>query len=204
MATLVKAAVAFYLSRNQNQTDIVFGHTVNGRNLPLDNIESLLGCTLNFVPLRITFPSGPAEWTVMDLLNHAQNQYIRALSHEHVELRDIFHHSTDWPAERPLSLIVQHQNIDLNHKLPLQGNASDNEGADDSALDVQLSRFSRFDPLDEVWIFTEPHADRLEVQVCANSRVLQQAEATNLAENVAAIIEKFSANPMAKLAEIAL
>ncbi|CAG8947178.1 unnamed protein product [Penicillium salamii] len=204
MAALVKAAVAFYLSRYQNQTDIVFGHTVNGRNLPLDNIESLLGCTLNFVPLRITFPSGPAEWTVMDLLSHAQNQYIRALSHEHVELRDIFHHSTDWPAEKPLSLIVQHQNIDLIHKLPLQGNASDNEGADDSALDVQLSRFFRFDPLDEVWIFTEPHADRLDVQVCANSRVLQQAEATNLAENVAAIIEKFSANPMAKLAEIEL
>jgi hypothetical protein len=204
MATLVKAASAFFLSRHLGQRDVVFGHTVNGRNLPLDNIESLLGCCLNFIPLRVTFPEDPAEWTVMDLLNHAQTQYTRSLSHEHVELREIFQHSTNWPAETPLSFIVQHQNIDLSYSLPLQGAVVDGDGEDDGPLDVQFSRFARFDPLDEVWIFTEPHADRLEVQVCASSRVLRQEQATNLSKDICAIIEKFAAYPAAKLFDITL
>ncbi|KAG0155453.1 hypothetical protein PDIDSM_1030 [Penicillium digitatum] len=202
MATLVKAATAFFLSDHLGENDIVFGHTVNGRNLPMDNIESLLGCTLNFVPLRVTFPADPAEWTVMDLLNHAQTQYTRALSHEHVELRDIFRHSTNWPAETPLSLIVQHQNIDLSFSLPLQGSVVDCEGEDGGSLDVQYSKFARFDPLDEVWIFTEPHEDRLEVQVCANSRVLRQEQATELANHISTLIEKFSADPTARLLDL--
>ncbi|KAJ6078878.1 hypothetical protein N7467_008631 [Penicillium canescens] len=204
MATLVKAASAFFLSRHLGQRDVVFGHTVNGRNLPLDNIESLLGCCLNFIPLRVTFPEDPAEWTVMDLLNHAQTQYTRSLSHEHVELREIFQHSTNWPAETPLSFIVQHQNIDLSYSLPLQGAVVDGDGEDDGPLDVQFSRFARFDPLDEVWIFTEPHVDRLEVQICASSRVLRQEQATNLSKDICAIIEKFAADPAAKLFDITL
>nr|5DIJ_A Chain A, TqaA [Penicillium aethiopicum] len=202
MATLVKAATALFLSYHLGSRDVVFGHTVNGRNLPMDNIESLLGCTLNFVPLRVTFPEDSTDWTVMDLLHHTQTQYTRALSHEHVELRDIFQHSTNWPAETPLSLIVQHQNIDLSFSLPLRGSSVSGDGEDDSSLDVQYSKFARFDPLDEVWIFTEPHADRLEVQVCANSRVLGQEQATELANNISAIITKFSTDPTARLLDI--
>lgn len=204
MATLVKAASAFFLFHHLGQRDIVFGHTVNGRNLPMDNIESLLGCCLNFIPLRVTFPEDPAEWTVMDLLNHVQTQYTRSLSHEHIELREIFHHSTDWPAETQLSFIVQHQNIDLSYRLPLQGSIIDGKGGDECPLDVQFSRFARFDPLDEVWIFTEPHADRLEVQVCASTRVLRQQQATDLSNHICAIIEKFSAKPTARLFDITL
>lgn len=212
MATLVKAASACFLSHHLRQRDVVFGHTVNGRNLPLDNIESLLGCCLNFVPLRITFPESPITWTVLDLLNHVQNQYIRALPHEHVELREIFQHSTNWPAETPLSFIVQHQNIDLSYSLPLRKTVGGGEvnGAGyagvegDGLLDVQFSRLNRFDPLNEVWVFTEPHADQLEVQICANSRVLHQEKATEISEQICGIIEKFAADPWMKLADIML
>ncbi|EAW07086.1 nonribosomal peptide synthetase fmqA [Aspergillus clavatus NRRL 1] len=209
MATLVKSASAFFLAHHLRARDVIFGHTVNGRNLPMDNIESLLGCCLNFIPLRITFPESFDEWTVLDLMNHAQHQYIRALAHEHVELRDIFQHSTSWPAETPLSFIVQHQNIDLSYRLPLRGPVNDRVGkadanaeGDDDLLDVRFSRLAVFDPLDEVWVFTEPHPDRLEVQVCANSRVLAQEEATVLSNGICSIIEQFAADPNMKLAQI--
>ncbi|GIJ83208.1 nonribosomal peptide synthase [Aspergillus pseudoviridinutans] len=209
MATLVKSASAFFLAHHLRSRDVVFGHTVNGRNLPMNNIESMLGCCLNFIPLRITFPESFAEWTVLDLMNHAQSQYIRALAHEHVELRDIFQQSTSWPAEMPLSFIVQHQNIDLSYRLPLRGSVSngvskaDAHGEDaDDLLDVCFSRFAVFDPLEEVWVFTEPHPDRLEVQVCANSRVLPQAQATALSSGICSIIEQFAANPSMRLADV--
>lgn len=210
MATLVKSASAFFLSHHLRRRDLVFGHTTNGRNIDLDNIESMLGCCLNFIPLRITFPDSPAAWTVLDLMNHVQNQYIRALPHEHIELREIFEHSTDWPAETPLNFIVQHQNIDFSYKLPLRrtvgvsNGIGGGDGSDDDLLDVQFSRFARFKSLDEIWVFTEPHPDRLEVQICGNSRVLPQEKATNMSDKICSIIEKFAANPEMKLRDIIL
>lgn len=214
MATLVKSASAFFLSHHLRQRDLVFGHTTNGRNLAMDNIESMLGCCLNFIPLRITFPESPTAWTVRDLMDHVQNQYIRALPHEHVELREIFEHSTDWPAETPLNFIVQHQNIDFSYNLPLRrtvGVTNGEEDADahargesDDLLDVEFSRFARFKSLDEIWVFTEPHPDRLEVQICGNSRVLPQEKATDMSDKICRIIERLAANPEMKLEDIIL
>ncbi|KAL5363806.1 hypothetical protein BJX96DRAFT_178400 [Aspergillus floccosus] len=149
MASLVKAACSFYLFQLLSQDDIVFGHTVNGRSLALDNVETLLGCCLNFIPLRVVFNS---SWTVMDLLSHVQEQYTRTLPYEHLELSDIFRNSTSWPADTQLNFIVQHQNIELSHNIPFDG------------LQVQYSKFAQFNPLKEVWVFSEPHPDKLEIQ----------------------------------------
>ncbi|KFY08363.1 hypothetical protein V492_06294 [Pseudogymnoascus sp. VKM F-4246] len=213
MATLVKSASAFFLSHHLRRRDLVFGHTTNGRNLAMNNIESMLGCCLNFIPLRITFPESPAAWTVRDLMSHVQNQYIRALPHEHVELREILEHSTDWPAETPLNFIVQHQNIDFSYNLPLRRtvgvangemDAGEGGGSNDDLLDVEFSRFARFKSLDEIWVFTEPHPDRLEVQICGNSRVLSQEKATDMSDKICGIIETFAANPDMKLEDIVL
>jgi amino acid adenylation domain-containing protein len=187
MATLVKAACGSYLTRLLSQNDVVFGHTVNGRSLSLDHIESLLGCCLNFIPIRVQLDP---KWAVLDLLRHVQSQYTRALQYEHLELRDIFQNSTDWPAESQLTFIVQHQNIELSHSIPLNG------------LDVQYSKFARFDPLNEVWVFSEPHPDRLEIQICANSRVLSQAQAKSLCANLCDLIQRFSSFPDKQVTEI--
>lgn len=85
------------------------------------------------------------------------------LLHEHVELREIFEHSTDWTTGTPLNFIVQHQNIEFSYKLPLRKSVGVRNGGerDDDLIDVEFSRFARFKPLDEIWIFTEPHPDRL-------------------------------------------
>ncbi|RHZ49214.1 nonribosomal peptide synthetase fmqA [Aspergillus thermomutatus] len=187
MASLVKAACAFHLCQLLSQNDVVFGHTVNGRNLALDNIEALLGCCLNFIPLRITLQP---SWTVLDLLSHVQEQYTRALPHEHLELQDIFKNSTSWPADTQLSFIVQHQNIELSHNIPLDG------------LQVRYSKFAQFEPLQEVWVFSEPHPDRLEIQVCANTRVLSEVRAKALCARLCDLIERFSASPECQLTEL--
>ncbi|KAF7155563.1 hypothetical protein CNMCM5623_008105 [Aspergillus felis] len=187
MASLVKAACGFHLCQLLSQNDVVFGHTVNGRNLTLDNVEALLGCCLNFIPLRVTLQS---SWTVLDLLSHVQEQYTRALPHEHIELQDIFKNSTPWPADTQLSFIVQHQNIELSHNIPLDG------------LHVQYSKFAQFDPLTEVWVFSEPHPDRLEIQVCANTGVLSEVQAKALCGRLCELIERFSTSPDCQLTKL--
>lgn len=187
MASLVKAACAFYLSQLLSQDDIVFGHTVNGRNLALNHVETLLGCCINFIPLRVVLNS---SWTVMDLLSHVQEQYTKTLPYEHLELSDIFGNSTSWGADTQLSFIVQHQNIDLSHNIPLDG------------LEVQYSKFAQFDPLKEVWVFSEPHPDKLEIQVCANTGVLPESMARSMCQRLCDLIERFAASPGCQLSNV--
>ncbi len=51
--TLVQAAWAGLLGRYSGETDIVFGATASGRNVPLHGIENMVGLFINTLPLRI-------------------------------------------------------------------------------------------------------------------------------------------------------
>ncbi|KAG2025230.1 hypothetical protein GB937_002991 [Aspergillus fischeri] len=181
MATLIKAAAAFYLTRLLAQADIVFGQTVNGRNMALDNVDTILGPCLNFIPMRVALQP---EWTVQDLLAHVYQQHMRSVPYDYMPLPEIIHECTDWAAGSELTFIVQHQSIQLKQTLPLEGMA-----------DVQYSLFANFDPLKEVWVFSEPHSDRLEIQICANSGVLTEKQAAFLSEEIAKVVELFWQTP---------
>ena len=52
LASAVKAAWALILSHVTSTTDIVFGKTVNGRSLPMPDIERILGPYVNYIPAR--------------------------------------------------------------------------------------------------------------------------------------------------------
>jgi hypothetical protein len=58
----------------------------------------------------------------------------------------ILRQSTDWPAGTEFGFIVQHQNIQLQYELPLDGD-----------VQAEYSLFPQFDPLQEVFIFSETH-----------------------------------------------
>ncbi|GFF69603.1 nonribosomal peptide synthase, putative [Aspergillus lentulus] len=181
MATLIKAAAAFYLTRLLAKTDIVFGQTVNGRNMALDNVDVILGPCLNFIPMRVALQP---EWTVQDLLAHVYQQHMRSVPYDYMPLPEIIQECTEWPAGSELTFIVQHQNIRLEQNLPLEGMA-----------DVRYSLFANFDPLKEVWVFSEPHSDRLEIQICANSGVLTKTQSAFLSAEIAKLVELFWQSP---------
>ncbi|GFG16853.1 nonribosomal peptide synthetase 12 [Aspergillus udagawae] len=178
MATLVIAACGFHLARLMSRTDLTFGQTVNGRSMPLDKIDVILGPCLNFIPLRLRLQR---SWTVRDLLRHVQEQYVRPLQYDYLELRDIVRQSTDWPAGTEFGFIVQHQNIQLQHELPLDGD-----------VQAEYSLFPQFDPVQEVFVFSEPHESHLEMQVCANSRVLAPDSGKALVKALCETLEMFA------------
>ncbi|PKX93386.1 uncharacterized protein P174DRAFT_452585 [Aspergillus novofumigatus IBT 16806] len=89
-----------------------------------------------------------------------------------------------WPVGSELMFIVQHQNIQLEQTLPLEG-----------MTDVRYSLFANFDPLKEVWLSSEPHSNRLEIQICANSGVLTQKQAAFLSEEIARVVRLFWLSP---------
>ncbi|KAJ5290958.1 hypothetical protein N7478_000209 [Penicillium angulare] len=93
-ATLSKAAWALTLARLNQKNDIVFGHTVNGRDLGVPGTEQVVGCCLNTAPIRVTINP---NWTAKQLLEHVQSQYAQTMEYEAVEPSEIVKGCTPWP-----------------------------------------------------------------------------------------------------------
>ncbi|KIA75688.1 nonribosomal peptide synthase [Aspergillus ustus] len=174
MASVVKAAWALVLSQESKTNDIVFGQTVNGRNAPLPDIDMILGCCLNFAPVRIRLDQ---IGSISDLLSLVQNQYQQTVQHDEIELPTIIERCTPWARETDLHSIVQHQNIPLTHDLSLG-----------RGLKTQFSLNGYFRPGKEVFIFTEPMGDILSVQLCVNPNVIGLERASGLHRRLVKLI----------------
>lgn len=103
-STLVQAAWAFLLSRYARQSDVVFGVTVSGRPSDLDDVESMVGCFINTLPLRVDVDP---QASVGDWLARIQDLGLSARRFEHtslVGLREL----TELPPGAPLfeSIVV--------------------------------------------------------------------------------------------------
>ncbi|KAL4904276.1 hypothetical protein BDW74DRAFT_168342 [Aspergillus multicolor] len=89
LATMFRSAWALVLARYTGQNDLLFGEFVEGRmGASFEGAEDVTGCMGAETPMRIVLPSDPAA-TVLDLLQHAQEQYIRRVPYETCELRDV-------------------------------------------------------------------------------------------------------------------
>lgn len=111
-ATVVKAAWAYVLAQLSGTTDVVFGHTISGRNAAIEGIGNMIGPCINLVPVRVRFDSGGL--TVMSLLRQVQEQQVANMPHEVLGFREIVGHCTAWPAWTYFTSTVQHQNVDQN------------------------------------------------------------------------------------------
>ncbi|KAJ5695472.1 hypothetical protein N7536_005884 [Penicillium majusculum] len=186
MASVVKAAWSLILARECGQNDLVFGHTVNGRSAALPDIETILGCCLNFIPMRIKLE--PESWTVLDLLQHAQTQYQKTVAHDDIEIQTIVENCTPWAQGTDLNTIIQHQNIPLTHRVPLEG------------VETQFAFNGWFRPGRELFIFTEPHGDLLSVQFCVNPNMMSLARAKGLHKRLVQLIIDLCQHPGEKIA----
>ncbi|KAL2192774.1 non-ribosomal peptide synthetase [Corynascus similis CBS 632.67] len=110
-ATVVKAAWAYVLAQLSSSADVVFGHTISGRNAAVQGVGNMVGPCLNLVPVRVQFGSGP-NWTARQLLRQVQDQQVANMAHEVLGFREIIRHCTSWPAWTYFSSTVQHQNMD--------------------------------------------------------------------------------------------
>ncbi|KAL2851264.1 hypothetical protein BJX68DRAFT_266172 [Aspergillus pseudodeflectus] len=106
-STLVKASVAWVLSRHATLSEIILGQVVHGRGGgALPGMETVLGPCINFLPVRISLGQ---QSTVADLLHHVQDQQLATVPHDHLPLKQIVGKCTSWPADTRLGCIVHHQ-----------------------------------------------------------------------------------------------
>ena len=118
-ATVIKAAWALVLAQLSGKSDIVFGHTISGRNATVPNVESTVGPCLNMIPVRVQFGEG---WTALDLLRYVQDQQVSNMPYEALGFREITKHCTEWPDWTNFTTVVQHQNVSRDEKLQLGRN----------------------------------------------------------------------------------
>ncbi|KAE8155605.1 acetyl-CoA synthetase-like protein [Aspergillus tamarii] len=178
VATVVKAAWSFVLVRLTRQRDLVFGHVVNGRSL--QRSENISGPCVNIIPVRVTLQP---SWTAWDLLNHVQSQHMRSMAFETSDLRDIVKHSTQWPADTRFGSIVQHQNIEMNTQISL-------DGIECTSATVAFPPVTK-----DFFVGSIPRGDRLEIRLSASSKMISLASADDVVEQVCATISKFSLDP---------
>lgn len=121
-ATVVKAAWSTVLAKATGKTDVVFGHLISGRNLDsVSGIEAIVGPCLNVVPVRVGYQP---SWTVLDLLQHIQNQQVDNIAYESLGFKEIIDKCTDWDDDgvNGFSTVVQHQSMPQTATLEIGGN----------------------------------------------------------------------------------
>lgn len=116
-ATVIKAAWAYVLAQVSASADVVFGHTISGRNADVEGIENMIGPCLNLVPVRVQFDR--PGLTARSLLRQIQDQQVANMPHEVLGFREIVRHCTAWPDWTYFTSTVQHQNLDQSSSVRL-------------------------------------------------------------------------------------
>lgn len=118
-ATVFKAAWALTLGQISGNSDIIFGNLISGRNAPVEDVENMVGPSVNIVPVRV---SVHPHLTSLELLRKIQSQQVAGMAFESLGFRDIIQNCTDWPQWTYFSSIVQHQNLAQDVELKLDRN----------------------------------------------------------------------------------
>lgn len=86
IATLLRAAWAFLISRYTHSNDVIFGETLAGRTVPIGGIETIAGPTIVTVPTRIRIDN---DITVDQYLNRVHIASGEMMPFEHFGLQSI-------------------------------------------------------------------------------------------------------------------
>ncbi|KAJ3267666.1 hypothetical protein HDV01_004518, partial [Terramyces sp. JEL0728] len=87
VSTLMKAAWALTLKIFTQKDEIVFGNVVSGRDIPIANVEKIIGSMINTIPCVVSVKN--LDTKIKDLVQSLQNDYICGIPFSHAGLSDI-------------------------------------------------------------------------------------------------------------------
>jgi len=104
VSTLVHGAWALLLARYSGEADVLFGTTVSGRPPALPGAESMIGCFINTLPVRVAVDR---RAVLVPWLRELQRGLVELRQHEHTPLVDVLGWA-DVPRHLPLfeSIVV--------------------------------------------------------------------------------------------------
>lgn len=188
LAAVFRAAWAFVLSQYTKEDDVVFGEFLEGRSLPISDVDKVTGCTAAEAPMRITIPSGAS---VLGLLHHSQKQHVSRIPYETCELEDIIPRCTAWPIDTAFNHILIIENADAVPPVVLDGRLCQHKWAFHGRLeDVHVQLF--------------PGHENLRIGISGPEIRLSRSIATLLVDKLEATFRHFNTRPEAPLSDIAI
>ena len=92
IATAIRGAWALLVSQYTSSSDVVFGETLTGRNVPVPGVEQIEGPMIATIPVRIAVDP---QTTVSEYLHEIHSQSVSGIPHEHFGLQHIRRLSPD-------------------------------------------------------------------------------------------------------------
>lgn len=182
-ATVVKAAWALVLAEMAATSDVVYGHMVSGRNLALDNVESVMGPCLNIVPVRVNFEE---LTTVLDLLSLIQTQQTSTIPHESLGFQHIIDKCSNWPSGTRFSSVFQYQEFageDASQPISMEGPTSCSPGFICPAPDAC-----------DLSILATPVGDRIRIEMIFSDRAMTRSFAEKTMKRLCAKVAGIAAD----------
>lgn len=84
--TILQAAWALLLTKYTHSMDIIFGTTINGRNIPLDGVDEIIGPVFTTVPVRMKLDMHSA---IPRFISEVQNRAVENIEYQHFGLQAI-------------------------------------------------------------------------------------------------------------------
>ena len=178
-ATYLKAAWAMVLARVSGCSDVVFGHLVSGRAMPLDAIERVNGPCINFIPVRVNTQQSPEA-----ILRQVREQQISAMPYENLGFETIFRECTNWPLSNNrhprFSSIVQHQNLpDECESFVLHG------------AECSVSYSATSANVTDAWVISEPKDDGLYISIGYFKQIIDSTVIESLLKDLCRTLKSF-------------
>lgn len=169
-AAIFTAACADMLHTITGSTDILFGRLVSGRaGLPAD-LQDVVGCCINVVPVRVRFsPSGDQEDRGKeDIVTSVQNQYLQGIPYETVDYQE-----EPWSGG-VFGCTTQFQSINEQHL--------ETEIEESCSIELQNKEGGkvRSPRGNSVFIVGEPEGNGLRIQMAANPKYHGHDTLTNI------------------------
>ncbi|KFZ11796.1 hypothetical protein V501_04577 [Pseudogymnoascus sp. VKM F-4519 (FW-2642)] len=123
LATLIRGAWALIASQYTGSDDVVFGETLMGRDIPLQEVESIIGPLIATVPVRIQFDR---KSSVETYLNSVQQGILARTPYQHMGMQNIRKVSRDaqHACEASTGLVIQPEPVYVDGDLGFsQGDA---------------------------------------------------------------------------------
>lgn len=84
--SVIQAAWALVLGKHTGTDDVAFGSTLSGRNLPVEDVDRIIGPTMTTVPCRVRWDRST---TLRSFLEQLHRHSVELISHQHYGLQDI-------------------------------------------------------------------------------------------------------------------
>ncbi|KAL4874539.1 hypothetical protein BJY04DRAFT_224919 [Aspergillus karnatakaensis] len=91
ISSILQTAWALVLRHYTGAEDICFGYLSHGRDIPLDEVDNIVGPMINMMVLRVALSENR---TLIDILEGTRDDVLNSLPHQHTSLAEI-HHALD-------------------------------------------------------------------------------------------------------------